>query len=139
MEKHNVRSDSRAFQLLVRLLTIDPTKRLNALEAMNDPYFKEDPRPTEDVFEGQPIPYPKREFITDDDSSDVTGAHVSKIESTIMVKTEASSVVLTQQQTSHLNHSQQSITTQQQQQQNVHIKQQPQQHNNIVQQAHPQQ
>ncbi|CAF4241772.1 unnamed protein product, partial [Rotaria magnacalcarata] len=47
MEKHNVRSDSRAFQLLVRLLTIDPTKRLNALEAMNDPYFKEDPRPTE--------------------------------------------------------------------------------------------
>ncbi|CAF4203074.1 unnamed protein product [Rotaria socialis] len=139
MEKHNVRSDSRAFQLLVRLLTTDPTKRLNALEAMNDLYFKEDPRPTEDVFECQPIPYPKREFIADDDPPDVTGAHISKIESTIMVKTDASSVVLTQQQTSHLNHSQQSITTQQQQQQNVHIKQQPQQHNNIVQQTHPQQ
>jgi cyclin-dependent kinase 8/11 len=28
MEKHNIRSDSRAFQLLTRLLTMDPTKRL---------------------------------------------------------------------------------------------------------------
>jgi hypothetical protein len=28
MEKHNIKSDSRAFQLLTRLLTIDPTKRL---------------------------------------------------------------------------------------------------------------
>ncbi|CAF4019707.1 unnamed protein product [Rotaria sp. Silwood2] len=140
MDKHNVRSDGRAFQLLTRLLTIDPTKRLSALEAMNDFYFKEDPRPTDDVFDSHPIPYPKRDFITDDDSSEVTGAHVSKTESTIMVKTEASSVVLTQQQASHLNHSQQQLTTQQQQQQNVLIKQQPQQqHNNIVQQTHPQQ
>ncbi len=63
MDKHNIRSDSRAFQLLTRLLTIDPTKRLTGLEiflsriyilvflafdAMNDPYFKEDPRPTEE-------------------------------------------------------------------------------------------
>ena len=64
MEKHNVRSDSRAFQLLTRLLTIDPTKRLSgeieskrkakrrfspsALDAMNDYYFKEDPRPTDE-------------------------------------------------------------------------------------------
>jgi hypothetical protein len=28
MDKHNIRSDSRAFQLLTRLLTIDPVKRL---------------------------------------------------------------------------------------------------------------
>ena len=28
MEKHGIKSDSRAFQLLTRLLTIDPTKRL---------------------------------------------------------------------------------------------------------------
>ena len=65
MDKHNIRSDSRAFQLLTRLLTIDPIKRLSgktiriililfipsfdsALDAMNDPYFKEDPRPTEE-------------------------------------------------------------------------------------------
>jgi hypothetical protein len=31
MEKHNVRADSRAFQLLTRLLTIDPTKRLSGI------------------------------------------------------------------------------------------------------------
>jgi len=64
MEKHNIRSDSRAFQLLTRLLTIDPTKRLSgkyislsiiyilgyilASDAMNDFYFKEDPRPTDE-------------------------------------------------------------------------------------------
>jgi hypothetical protein len=28
MDKHNIRADSRAFQLLTRLLTIDPIKRL---------------------------------------------------------------------------------------------------------------
>lgn len=66
MDKHNIRSDSRAFQLLTRLLTIDPVKRLTgriqwfslshiivyfpalALDAMNDLYFKEDPRPTDE-------------------------------------------------------------------------------------------
>ncbi len=65
MDKHNIRSDTRAFQLLTRLLTIDPIKRLTgkkdfnksnifydsfylALDAMNDPYFKEDPRPTDE-------------------------------------------------------------------------------------------
>ena len=65
MDKHNIRSNTRAFQLLTRLLTIDPTKRLTgkspfnnwsiyhgsfylALDAMNDPYFKEEPRPTDE-------------------------------------------------------------------------------------------
>ncbi|UJR27968.1 hypothetical protein I4U23_009226 [Adineta vaga] len=70
MERHSIRSDSRAFQLLTRLLTIDPTKRLSALDAMNDFYFKEDPRPTDDVFDSVQIPYPKREFINEDESSD---------------------------------------------------------------------
>jgi hypothetical protein len=32
MDKHNIRSDSRAFQLLTRLLTIDPTKRLSGMD-----------------------------------------------------------------------------------------------------------
>jgi hypothetical protein len=89
------------------------------------------------VFDSVQIPYPKREFITDDESTDTTNAHVSKTEPTVVVKTEASSVVLTQQQPSHVTHSQ--PQQQQQQQQNLHIKQQPQQHNNIVQQTHPQQ
>ena len=64
MEKHSISATGRAFQLLTRLLTIDPIKRLSgtnissilddfyifylALDAMNDPYFKEDPRPTEE-------------------------------------------------------------------------------------------
>ena len=66
MEKHKVRSDSRAFQLLISLLTMDPIKRLTgtrstvtlsqpmsssfavALDAMNDGYFKEEPRPTDE-------------------------------------------------------------------------------------------
>ncbi len=84
------------------------------------------------VFDSVPIPYPKREFITDDDNSDTAGgAHVSKTEPAVVVKTEASSVILNQQQSSHLTHSQQ--------QTNVHIKQQPQQHNNIVQSTNAQQ
>jgi hypothetical protein len=92
------------------------------------------------VFDSVQIPYPKREFIADDESTD-GGTRVAKTEPTTMVKTESSTGVLTQQ-SSHVSHSQQQLTTaqqQQQQQQNVHIKQQPQQHNNIVQQTHPQQ
>jgi hypothetical protein len=84
------------------------------------------------VFDSVQIPYPKREFITDDESSDAAGAHVAKTEPANIVKTEASSVLHTQQQSAHVNHSQQ--------QQNVHIKQQPQQqHNNLAQQTHAQQ
>lgn len=45
------------------------------------------------VFDSVPIPYPKREYIVDDDSSTVT-----KTEPTMMLKAEASSVTLTQQQ-----------------------------------------
>ena len=66
MAKHGIRADTRAFQLLTRLLTIDPTKRLSgtdlallsmldtanvsfaAADAMNDQYFKEDPKPTDE-------------------------------------------------------------------------------------------
>lgn len=78
------------------------------------------------VFESFPIPYPKRDFITDDDNSDATNAHVSKTEPAI-VKTEPSTGLLAQQQSAHVSHTQQPP--------NVHIKQQ----NNIVQQTHAQQ
>lgn len=46
---------------------MDPTKRITSEQALMDPYFSEDPLPTADVFAGCPIPYPKREFLTDDD------------------------------------------------------------------------
>ncbi|KAK3762254.1 hypothetical protein RRG08_009066 [Elysia crispata] len=70
MEKHKVKADSKAFHLLQKLLTMDPTKRISSEQAMKDPYFSEDPLPCADVFEGMPIPYPKREFISDDDNED---------------------------------------------------------------------
>ena len=38
--------DSKAFQLLSRLLIMDPTKRITSEQAMQDDYFKEDPAPT---------------------------------------------------------------------------------------------
>lgn len=70
MEKHKVKSDSKAFHLLQKLLTMDPTKRITSEQAMKDPYFLEEPLPSSDVFDGMPIPYPKREFISDDDNED---------------------------------------------------------------------
>ncbi|XP_072019334.1 cyclin-dependent kinase 8-like isoform X2 [Amphiura filiformis] len=70
MEKHKIKLDSKAFQLLSRLLTMDPNKRITSKTAMEDGYFTEEPLPTNDVFDGKPIPYPKREFLTDDDNDD---------------------------------------------------------------------
>ncbi|XP_035826572.1 cyclin-dependent kinase 8 isoform X3 [Aplysia californica] len=70
MEKHKVKADSKAFHLLQKLLTMDPTKRITSEQAMKDAYFAEEPTPCSDVFEGMPIPYPKREFISDDDNDD---------------------------------------------------------------------
>lgn len=66
MEKHKIKADTRSFSLLQRLLTMDPIKRVTAQDALEDPYFKEDPRPTADVFSGCPIPYPKREYLSDE-------------------------------------------------------------------------
>ncbi|XP_065907867.1 cyclin-dependent kinase 8-like [Dysidea avara] len=71
MEKHKVKSDSAAFRLLQKFLTMDPTKRITSKDALQDDYFiKEHPRPSADVFNGEPIPYPKRECIADEDNKD---------------------------------------------------------------------
>lgn len=74
MEKHKVKQDSRAFQLLSRLLVMDPNKRITSEQALQDPYFKEEPLPTPDAFAGMTIPYPKREFLNDDDSDSKSSA-----------------------------------------------------------------
>ncbi|XP_025098244.1 cyclin-dependent kinase 8-like isoform X5 [Pomacea canaliculata] len=79
MEKHKVKADSKAFQLLQKLLTMDPTKRITSEQAMRDPYFLEEPLPSVDVFDGMPIPYPKREFISDDDNEDKADTGASKV------------------------------------------------------------
>ncbi|XP_047127485.1 cyclin-dependent kinase 8 isoform X1 [Hydra vulgaris] len=68
MEKHKVKADCKSFQLLTKLLTIDPLKRISSDVALKDPYFSEEPLPTRDVFCGLPIPYPKRDFIAEDDN-----------------------------------------------------------------------
>uniref|UniRef100_A0A6Q2XF51 Cyclin-dependent kinase 8 n=1 Tax=Esox lucius TaxID=8010 RepID=A0A6Q2XF51_ESOLU len=39
-------------------------------QAMQDPYFVEEPLPTSDVFAGCQIPYPKREFLTEEEPED---------------------------------------------------------------------
>ncbi|XP_059684588.1 cyclin-dependent kinase 19 isoform X2 [Gavia stellata] len=67
MEKHKVKPDSKVFLLLQKLLTMDPTKRITSEQALQDPYFQEDPLPTSDVFAGCQIPYPKREFLNEDE------------------------------------------------------------------------
>ncbi|XP_078256390.1 cyclin-dependent kinase 19 [Rhinoraja longicauda] len=67
MEKHKVKPDSKVFLLLQKLLTMDPTKRITSDQALQDPYFLEDPLPTTDVFAGCQIPYPKREFLNEDE------------------------------------------------------------------------
>ncbi|ESO00099.1 hypothetical protein HELRODRAFT_83659 [Helobdella robusta] len=79
MEKHKIRSDSSAFYLLQKMLTMDPTKRISSDEAMRDNYFREDPLPSQDVFENMPIPYPKREFLTDDETEEKSDNTASKV------------------------------------------------------------
>lgn len=70
MDKHKIRSETSTFMLLSKLLTMDPAKRITSEAAMQDKYFEEEPKRTHDVFAGCPIPYPKREFLTDDDNED---------------------------------------------------------------------
>lgn len=70
MERHKIKPDSKSFHLLQKLLLMDPNKRITSEQAMQDPYFQEDPVPTSDVFAGFAIPYPKREFLTEDDQED---------------------------------------------------------------------
>lgn len=40
MEKHKIKQEMKAFVLLQKLLTMDPTKRISAADAMEDSYFK---------------------------------------------------------------------------------------------------
>jgi cyclin-dependent kinase 8/11 len=82
MERHKIRSDDAQFHLLQRMLTMDPTRRITAKDAMDHEFFKEDPQPTSDIFSGCVIPYPKREFLNEDsddkNSSSKTQTHVQQ-------------------------------------------------------------
>ena len=48
MEKHKIRYDTKEFILLTKLLTMDPTKRITSQAAMDDQYFKDDPKPSDE-------------------------------------------------------------------------------------------
>lgn len=71
MEKHKLRPDTKEFALLTKLLIMDPVKRITCQQAMDDPYFKDDPKPSDDIFENcKEIPYPKRECIPEEEPED---------------------------------------------------------------------
>ncbi|OZJ07023.1 hypothetical protein BZG36_00226 [Bifiguratus adelaidae] len=55
-----------AFNLLSSLLEYDPAKRITAEEALNHPYFLEDPKPVMTPFEAHGSEYPLRRVTHDD-------------------------------------------------------------------------
>eukprot|EP00116_Pleurobrachia_bachei_P016646 sb/3476908/ len=77
MDKYKLKQESKAFQLLSKLLHMDPKKRLNAQSALDDTYFQEEPRPQDNAFGEDKIPYPKREYLNDDDGDDKGSAKLS--------------------------------------------------------------
>lgn len=80
MDKHKVKSDTRAFHLLQKMLIMDPLKRITSDQALADSYFnEEEPFPSQDVFEGGVIPYPKRDFITEEENEDKADTGASRI------------------------------------------------------------
>lgn len=82
MDRHRIKPDSKAFLLLQKLLLMDPTKRITSESALLDGYFREEPLPTQDVFGSGPIPYPKREFLTDDDNEDKNDSKMNRSDRT---------------------------------------------------------
>ncbi|KAJ2864435.1 cyclin-dependent protein kinase [Coemansia erecta] len=53
-------------QLLSSLLEYDPERRISASDALDHPYFKEDPKPVKHPFLEQNTSYPKRRLTLDD-------------------------------------------------------------------------
>ncbi|EGC29660.1 protein serine/threonine kinase [Dictyostelium purpureum] len=51
---------SNAYDLLSKMILYDPSKRITASEALDHPYFKEQPLPMANAFAKSPIPYPHR-------------------------------------------------------------------------------
>jgi len=77
MDKHKLKQDTRAFQLLAKLLHMDPKKRLSAQGALEDPYFTEEPVPRDNAFGDDKIPYPKREYLNEEEGDEKGSAKLS--------------------------------------------------------------
>uniref|UniRef100_A0A8B9KIV2 cyclin-dependent kinase n=1 Tax=Astyanax mexicanus TaxID=7994 RepID=A0A8B9KIV2_ASTMX len=97
MEKHKVKPDSKVFLLLQKLLTMDPTKRITSEQSLQDPYFLEEPLPTSDVFAGCQIPYPKREFLNEDEPEEKTEKNQTQQHQQTAAQTQAQTQTQTQQ------------------------------------------
>ncbi|RHZ83119.1 hypothetical protein Glove_99g357 [Diversispora epigaea] len=67
------KSDS-GFELLSKMLEYDPVKRITAEDALNHPYFEEEPKPSMDAFEGQRSQYPLRSVKHEDNDMKVPPA-----------------------------------------------------------------
>uniref|UniRef100_A0A0N4ZAT3 Cyclin-dependent kinase 8 n=1 Tax=Parastrongyloides trichosuri TaxID=131310 RepID=A0A0N4ZAT3_PARTI len=78
LDKHKIKTNNKGFNLLQKLLTFDPMKRISAIDAINDPYFQESPKPTQDVFRGGPIPYPRREFMQDENEEKILNKQITQ-------------------------------------------------------------
>lgn len=68
-DKQKIKADSKVFLLLTKFLMMDPMKRVTSEQALKFEYFLDDPKPNENVFTECSIQYPKREYITDEDSN----------------------------------------------------------------------
>lgn len=65
MKDFNIGRDDAAFNLLTRMLAIDPKKRINSDEIMCHKYFTDLPNPTDDVFSCfEHIPFPHRKYLS---------------------------------------------------------------------------
>jgi cyclin-dependent kinase 8/11 len=66
----NAKIDGNAFDLLSRMLAYDPILRITAAEALEHPYFRDDPLPSTNVFfppnsrsHSMKLPYPRRAAV----------------------------------------------------------------------------
>ena len=57
MDRHRIKPESKSFQLLQKLLIMDPTKRFTSEAAMADEYFKEEPFPAQVYYTIRTLPF----------------------------------------------------------------------------------
>ena len=88
--------DSTALDLLRKLLTYDPVKRIDAEDALNTEYFNVEPLPSLNIFEGLNYKYPPRKIHVNDndilglikEKKDLAKQQVAKLKSDIRTQAE---------------------------------------------------
>lgn len=65
MKGFSIGRDDTSFNLLSKMLTMDPKKRINSDEALCHNYFTHPPNPSSDVFSCfEQIPFPYRKYLS---------------------------------------------------------------------------